>query len=122
MNIASIVVRTLPENLESVENSLKECGLCEVHFKDESGRIIVTIEAENLEKEIKILQQIQIVPLVLSADMMYSYSEEELEAQIAELSQSQPVPEVLEKDLPAGMIRYNGAVGTHLDRLGSEEE
>ena len=44
MNISSIVVKTRPENLEAVKTSLTDSGLCEIHFADDKGRIVATVE------------------------------------------------------------------------------
>ena len=76
MNISSIVVRTLPENLAEVCRALTESGWCEIHFQDEQGRVVVTIEGSDVDEEMRILQQIQALPDVLSADLVYAYSEQ----------------------------------------------
>ena len=76
VNISSIVVRTLPENLAEVCRTLTGSGLCEIHFQDEQGRVVVTIEGGDVDEEMHILQQIQALPNVLSADLVYAYSEQ----------------------------------------------
>ncbi len=79
MTLSSIVVQTKPENLEAVINSLKESELCEYHLNDEKGRIIITVEGSGVEEEINKLTEIQTFPHIISAEMMYSYSEDELD-------------------------------------------
>jgi len=79
MTLSSIVVQTRPENLEVVINSLKESDLCEYHLNDEKGRIIITVEGSGVEEEINKLSEIQTFPHIISAEMMYSYSEDELD-------------------------------------------
>ena len=79
MTLSSIVVQTKPENLEAVINSLKESDLCEYHLNDEKGRIIITVEGSGVEEEINKLTEIQTFPYIISAEMMYSYSEDELD-------------------------------------------
>lgn len=79
MTLSSVVVQTRPENLQTVITSLKESGLCEFHLNDEKGRIIITIEGKGVEEEIGKLGEIQTFPHIISAEMMYSYSEEELD-------------------------------------------
>ncbi len=76
VNISSIVVRTLPENLAETCRALTASGLCEIHFQDEQGRVVVTIEGGDVDEEMRILQQIQTLPDVLSADLVYAYSEQ----------------------------------------------
>jgi nitrate reductase NapD len=77
MNISSIVIKTLPENLETLKTCLAESGLCDVHFSDELGRIIVTVEGDDNEDETKKLKAIQKLPQVVSADFSYTYADED---------------------------------------------
>ncbi len=79
MTLSSIVVQTKPENIETVIETLKESDLCEYHLHDEKGRIIITVEGEGTEQEIQKLTAIKEFKHVVSAEMMYSYSEEELD-------------------------------------------
>ena len=81
MNISSIVVQTTPKFLDEVVQRLKDSDVCDYHFHDEKGRVIVTIEGEGVEEEIKKLTTIQEMPHVVAADMSFAYSEEELEAE-----------------------------------------
>jgi nitrate reductase NapD len=81
MNISSIVIQTTPQYLEEVVEALKASDVCDYHFHDEMGRIIVTIEGEGVEEEIKKLTAIQEMPHVVAADMSFAYSEDELEAE-----------------------------------------
>ncbi|MCL4537907.1 MAG: chaperone NapD [Nitrospirae bacterium] len=78
MNVSSVVVKAMPENLNDVLKSLSSSGLCEVHFHDEMGRIVVTIEGESLGEEVSKMKAIMNIPNVVCADLAYSYSEEEL--------------------------------------------
>jgi len=72
LNISSIVVHTRPENFENVKKSLESSGLCEIHYSDEKGKIVVTIEQENTEDEIRTMKSIQDLPNVVSASFVYS--------------------------------------------------
>ena len=54
MNISSLVITTLPENTTQVIDSLKKEMLCEYHAHKD-GKIIVTIEADSVSDEIKIM-------------------------------------------------------------------
>ncbi|MDX1807950.1 MAG: chaperone NapD [Sulfurospirillaceae bacterium] len=98
MNVSSIVVQVLPKNLDSVIDDLKNCEVCDYHFHDEKGRIIITIEAENVSEELKKLKVIEDIPNVISADMHMSYSENELDEQIKVLNNANAVPKVLDQD------------------------
>ncbi len=111
MNISSIVVQCLPENLESVVESLKECEACDYHFHDDKGRIIITIEGEDVSEELEKLKVIEAIPNVLAADMQMSYSEDELERHMRVLENSDAVPKVLQGDttkIDPSTVVYNG--------------
>ncbi len=111
MNISGVVVRTKPEHLEEVIKSLEESGMCDVHFHDEEGRIVVTIEAETTEEEVFKLKAIQSLEHVLSADLVYAYSEEELEKAKEELVMEKgEIPKIIEEDVPAERIKYYGHI------------
>ena len=79
MNISSIVVKTLPEHLEAVKTSLTESGLCDIHFSDELGRIIVTVEGDSNEDETVKLKKIQKLPNVVSADFSYTFTDGDMD-------------------------------------------
>lgn len=111
MNISSIVIQVLPENYDNVKESLEASGVCEYHFGEkERGKMIVTIEGEGVEEEIKKLVTIQKTPGVLAADMMQTY-QEELESAIKELEEADVVPDMLNMDsIDVRDIIYNGDI------------
>lgn len=111
MNVSGIVVQTKPEFLESVIEDLKASGLCEYHFNDEKGRIIVTIEGETVGEETQKLKALQTLEHVIAADMQYSYSEEELDREREKFEDVNlnPVPAMLNDDsVRAEDISYAG--------------
>ncbi len=111
MNISSIVVQTVPKYLDDVVNSLKECEVCDYHFHDEKGRIIITIEGEDVSEELKKLRVIEEIPHVVTADMQMSYSEDELERHMKVLDNASVVPKVLDQDttkIDPSTVVYNG--------------
>jgi nitrate reductase NapD len=79
MNLSSIVVLTKPEHLEEVLNSINASDDYEYHLHDEKGRIIVTIEGIDTDEEIIKFKKLQAIPNVISAEMVFAYSEDELE-------------------------------------------
>ncbi|MFV0480500.1 MAG: chaperone NapD [Campylobacteraceae bacterium] len=116
MNISSIVVSTLPKNIEKVIERLKKIPHVDYHFHDEMGRIIVTIEAKNVSDEIAVLHKIEKVEGVISADMSYSYAEEELEKERALIGKNdKKIIKDLNTEQDANDISYKGSVYTHLD-------
>ena len=109
MNISSIVVQTLPKYLEEVVESLKNCDVCDYHMHDEKGRIIITIEGEGVQEELKKLKVIEAIPHVISADMQMAYSEEELSSHLQVLENADAVPKVLnDPTVSAANMVYNG--------------
>jgi nitrate reductase NapD len=75
MNVSSIVVRTATENMNTVMTEINSIDLCEVHFNDNQGKIVVTIEGESVHDQIELMKRIQDLPFVLNANLMYSYSD-----------------------------------------------
>ena len=88
MNLSSIVVLTKPDHLEKVLDSIKSSDDCEYHLHDEKGRIIVRIEGKDTDEEIGKLKKIQAIPHVISAEMVFAYSEDELEREREKLESS----------------------------------
>lgn len=110
MNLSSIVVLTKAENLDTVLEQIKSSDLCEYHLHDEKGRIIVTIEGKNTEEEIGKLKTLQEFPNVISAEMVFAYSEDELELAREELEKAKDnIPEWLnDPDAKMRDIKYGG--------------
>jgi nitrate reductase NapD len=109
MNISSIVVQTLPKYLDEVIENLKKSGVCDYHFHDEKGRIIITIEGEGVKEELEKLRVIEAIPHVITADMQMAYSEDELDEHMQILNNSDVVPKILQDDdVPVEEIVYHG--------------
>jgi nitrate reductase NapD len=109
MNISSIVVQTLPKHLESVVEALKNSGVCDYHFHDEKGRIIITIEGEGVDQELEKLRIIEAIPYVMAADMQMAYSEDELDAHMEVINNSDVVPKILQDEtIDPSKIVYSG--------------
>jgi len=109
MNISGILVQTRPERVEGLVEEIKTSEICEYHQHDELGRIIVTLEEENTEKEIEQLKKLQKMQGVIAADMIYSYSEEELDQLRDDIDQGGNIPEWLnDPNADAKDIKYNG--------------
>ncbi len=109
MNVSSIVVQALPKNIDGLIEYFQNEDYVDYHFCDKAtGKIIVTIEGEGVEEEIKKLVKIQQLPNVITADMMMTY-QEELDEAIKELNEADPVPEILTKEnVNVKDVVYNG--------------
>lgn len=109
MNISSVVVQTVPKFLEEVIESLKNSDACDYHLHDEKGRIIITIEGEDVSEELKKMKVIEMIPHVISAEMQMAYSEDELEANMEKMENADLVPKMLnEEDIDPRDIVYHG--------------
>jgi len=76
MNISGVLVKAYPQHLPSIEKVLASMEGVEVHGNNEDGRIVVTVEQESANNISDTLVQIQDVPGVLSAAMVYHQFEE----------------------------------------------
>lgn len=109
MNISSIVVQTTPKFLDEVVENLKNCEACDYHLHDEKGRIIVTIEGEDVSEELGKLKVIEAIPHVIAADMQMAYSEDELDANIKVINETDAVPNLLKnEDVEIERVIYHG--------------
>ncbi|MFA6760043.1 MAG: chaperone NapD [Sulfuricurvum sp.] len=109
MNISSIVVKTLPTNLDQVLKDIKNSPVCDYHLHDEKGRIIITIESDSVAEELEKLKVIEAIPNVITAEMQQSYSEDELDRHIEVIANGDAVPKVLnDESIKASDIVYNG--------------
>ena len=71
MNISGVIVKAYPKNILSIERILTSIDGVEVHGNNEDGRIVITVEQDNANSISDTLVEIQDVPGVLSAAMIY---------------------------------------------------
>jgi len=76
MNISGVLVKAYPENLHTIEQTLATMNGVEVHGNNEDGRIVITVEDVSANNITDTLVEIQNVPGVLSAAMIYHQFEE----------------------------------------------
>jgi nitrate reductase NapD len=108
MNISSVVVKCAPQFLESVVSSIESLKCCEIHAKDELCRIVIVLDGETTEEESNKLRDIQALDHVLSAEMVYAYSDSEFAAEEGKFEKvSSEILDRLNSDLPAEEIVYN---------------
>lgn len=79
MNISGIYVLTSPDRLEACCADLGALPGVEVHFKDASGKIVVTQEAENVSSEVDGLKRIKALPHIIVAEFVNHWFEEDQE-------------------------------------------
>ncbi len=76
MNISGVLVKAYPENLVTIEKALATMSGVEVHGNNDDGRIVITVEDVSANNISDTLVEIQSVPGVLSAAMIYHQFEE----------------------------------------------
>ena len=76
MNISGVLVKAYPQHLASIEEVLVTMAGVEVHGNNEDGRIVITVEDNSANNISDTLTQIQSVPGVLSAAMIYHQFED----------------------------------------------
>ena len=107
MNISSAIIYS--KDTDGVVKEIQKIAGCEVHLCDkERGIIIISIEAEGVDGEMKILEQVSVIDGVIEANMHYSYSEEELER--ARENISTEISPILDDSTPIEEVRYSGSV------------
>jgi nitrate reductase NapD len=110
MNLSSIVIHTRPEHLDEVLEVVRKSDICEYHLHDKKGHIIVTIEGKGTDEEIRKIRAIEKMPHVISADMVFAYSEDELEQERDKLEKTDDnIPKWMnDPEAKAGDIKYGG--------------
>jgi len=76
MNISGVLVRTYPEQTTSVGESLVAMQGVEVHGNSDDGRIVVTVEQDDANQMSDVLTNMQTIPGVLAASMIYHQFED----------------------------------------------
>lgn len=109
MNISSIVIKCHPDYLHDVKHALENSGLCDIYHYDELGRIVIVLEGTTTEDESQKLRTIQTIPHVLSAEVVYAYSETEFSANDEQFERvNSSLLDSLNQETPAEEIIYHG--------------
>lgn len=105
MNISSVIIKS--NDIKLCKENLAKLSGVEVHLC-EGNTIIAVIEAEDTNKEVEILREIEHTKGVISAAMHYTYFEDSLRDEIKNMTKE--VPNVLNDDTPIENVRYSGSV------------
>lgn len=116
-NVSSLVVLCVPQDMESLWKKINMISGAECHYQDASGKIIVTLESQSIEEEIKIVKRIERLEGVILAQMIYAYHSTELEAMREEINKQDTIPAVLQGEKNAEKIFYSGDVQSTLDEI-----
>jgi nitrate reductase NapD len=69
MTVSGIVVACRPEQLAETAKAINAFPWAEVHYTDPNGRLVVTIEADDVEESMDRLEDLQGLPRVLMAEL-----------------------------------------------------
>jgi periplasmic nitrate reductase NapD len=84
VNISSAIVYALPQCADSVRVSLRELPGLEIHHEGNDGRFIVTIEDGHGVSVADTVMQLHRLDGVLSAAMVYQYSDDDTQREEAQ--------------------------------------
>jgi len=73
--ISGIVIAGRPEHLSKITDEVNELPWARVHFSDPNGRLVVTLEASDLDQSMERMKMLQGIPHVLSAALAEFCSE-----------------------------------------------
>ena len=76
MNISSVVVRAFPAEIDVVSRRITDLDGAEVHGANPDGRLVVTVEKPDDRGLADALIELQTLPGVLSASMIYHQFED----------------------------------------------
>ena len=84
--ISSLIIETMPENMERVANELAKRDGVEVHGQ-ENGKIVITIEKESLDASYDLASSFVEIPGVLGINLIHVNFEDDpkIQAQFAAL-------------------------------------
>lgn len=75
LHIISLVVHVVPEKLATVERQLCAVGGLELHGSHPSGKLVVTLEAPLAGVILERVAQIQQIPGVINASLVYQHAD-----------------------------------------------
>lgn len=81
MNISGVLVRARPENCSTLKQQLEQLEGVEVHATSDDGKLVVTVEASTDRTAADKVYQLQDMPGVIAASMIYHHFEDDAELQ-----------------------------------------
>ena len=69
MVVSGIVIASKPEDLARTTEAVEAFAWAEVHYTEPTGRIVATIEADDIDQSMNRLEELQGIPSVLSASL-----------------------------------------------------
>jgi nitrate reductase NapD len=75
-NICGVLVQVRPEQQEAMQQQLLSVPGLEIHAANETGKLVITVEADDYQQAADALSQLQAMKGVLSASLIYHHAEE----------------------------------------------
>lgn len=75
-SICGVLIHARQEDIKSVNDQLVSLTGVEVHATTEEGRMIVTVESDRAGEVGDTLMQLQLIPGVVSASLVYQFTDE----------------------------------------------
>lgn len=76
MNISSVIVQTRPERLADVHAALAALPGVEIHAESPEGKLVITLEDDSTRTAADRYVDLNNIPGVLSAAMVYQFSDD----------------------------------------------
>ena len=77
MTVSGIVMACRPEHLDEMAAVVNALDWAEVHYTDQDGRLVVTIEAGDIDESMNRLKQLQWLPRAIMAELAEFVVEED---------------------------------------------
>ncbi|MEX0346582.1 MAG: chaperone NapD [Rhizobiaceae bacterium] len=91
LHISSIVVTADPDRLDIVEPAIEALGIAEIAVRGPGGKLIVTLETGEEQSMVQALTDIQLMPGVASAALVYHQTTREADALAALENAGSPI-------------------------------
>ncbi|TNB60760.1 oxidoreductase [Campylobacter helveticus] len=106
MNLSSVLIVAKEDKIDSLAEAIAQIELCSVELR-EKDKLIVVIESDDLDSELKAYKKLEALPNLISINMVFSY--QNLDEDIQKAINSGAI-ESIEKNEKAENITYNGSV------------
>lgn len=106
MNLSSVLIVAKMEHMDDLKQAISKIPLCSIELC-EKGKIIVIIESENLEDELKAYKSLEKLPNIISINMVFSY--QDLDDDIQKAINSGAI-QTIRKNEDAKNIKYYGNI------------
>lgn len=106
MNLSSVLIVAKEDKIDSLAEAIAQIELCSVELR-EKDKLIVVIESDDLDSELKAYKKLEALPNLISINMVFSY--QDLDEDIQKAINSGAI-ESIEKNEKAENIAYNGSV------------